>query len=157
MTKEVGSHDEEDGRDGEVARPDAGADPGDGSPGKGGGPTGDEDGAAGESPLVELARFSGHGLTIAVATGLFLMAGWWVDGRLGTTPLLTIVGALVGAGAGFYSMLQHLVFFPRERERVRGEAERDDGEPDEGREPGDSAPDPKPEGPTRGSSDDRSP
>lgn len=79
------------------------------------------------SPLVELARFSGHGLTLALSTGLFLLAGWWVDGRLGTLPLFTILGALVGAAAGFYSMLQHLVLAPREQaRRAAGESEAGD-------------------------------
>jgi F0F1-type ATP synthase assembly protein I len=72
-----------------------------------------------ESSLVTMARLSGHGLTLALATGLFLLLGWWADGRLGTTPLLTIVGALIGAAAGFYSMLQHLILIPREAEARR--------------------------------------
>ncbi|TVP79038.1 MAG: AtpZ/AtpI family protein [Gemmatimonadales bacterium] len=76
--------------------------------------------------MVELARFSGHGLTLALSTGLFLLAGWWVDGRLGTLPLFTILGALTGAAAGFYSMLQHLVLAPRERARLDAA-----GEPEE--------------------------
>lgn len=78
-----------------------------------------------EAPLVTIARFSGHGLTIALATGLFLFVGWWLDSRFGTTPLLTIVGALVGAAAGFYSMLQHLLFLPREAEERRAARERE--------------------------------
>ncbi len=76
----------------------------------------DDQGETPESPLVQLAHHSGHGLTIALSTGLFLMAGWWLDGRVGTRPLFTIVGALVGAGAGFWSVIQHLLLRPRERE-----------------------------------------
>jgi hypothetical protein len=84
---------------------------------------GEDEGGSPDSPLVHLAQYSGHGLTIALATGLFLAAGWWLDGRVGTRPLFTIVGALTGAAAGFWSVLQHLLFIPRERERER-EAER---------------------------------
>lgn len=80
---------------------------------------GDEEAPDPESPLVSLARYSGHGLTLALATVLFLLLGWWADGRLGTAPLLTLAGALVGAAAGFYSMLQHLIFFPRAEEARR--------------------------------------
>lgn len=69
-----------------------------------------------EPTLAAMARVSGHGMTIAVATGLFLLVGWWLDGKLGTRPLLTVTGALVGAGAGFYSLLQHMLFLPRKRE-----------------------------------------
>lgn len=70
-----------------------------------------------DSTLAALTRTSGHGLTLALATGLFLLVGWWLDGRIGTTPVLTILGALTGATAGFYSMYQHLVLFPRRKER----------------------------------------
>jgi len=66
---------------------------------------------------VEVARFSGHGLNLALSTGLFLLLGWWADGKLGTRPVLTVVGALVGAAAGFYSLLRHLLFEPREAKR----------------------------------------
>lgn len=84
-----------------------------------------------ESRLAEMARLSGHGLTIALSTAAFLLAGWWLDGRLGTTPLLTIVGALVGGAAGFYSLLQHMLFFPRRRaeEKEAGAREGDAAPP----------------------------
>ncbi|MBW3534222.1 MAG: AtpZ/AtpI family protein [Gemmatimonadetes bacterium] len=63
-----------------------------------------------------MGRYAGLGLQLAMAVGLFLAAGWWVDGKIGTTPLLTIVGALLGAGAGFYSLYYHLVVEPRRRD-----------------------------------------
>ncbi len=63
--------------------------------------------------------YLGYGLQWALATGLFLFLGWLADGWLGTKPLLTIVGAFVGAGAGFYSLYYHLVVEPRRRERER--------------------------------------
>lgn len=50
----------------------------------------------------EAARFVGLGLTWALSVLLFLGAGWWLDQRLGVTPLLTILGSFVGAGGGFY-------------------------------------------------------
>lgn len=64
----------------------------------------------------DMGRYAGLGLQLALAVGLFLAAGWWVDGKIGTTPLLTIVGALTGAGAGFYSLYHHLVIAPRRKE-----------------------------------------
>jgi ATP synthase protein I len=88
----------------------------------------DGEGGEPESPLVHLAKYSGHGLTLAISTGLFLLAGWWLDGKVGTRPLFTIVGALVGAAGGFWSMLQHLLFLPREEERRRKEAEKGSGD-----------------------------
>jgi hypothetical protein len=79
----------------------------------------DDRGDGGEPPLVQLAHYSGHGLTIALSTGLFLLAGWWVDGKLGVRPLFTIAGALLGAAAGFWSVIQHLLLRPRDEEARR--------------------------------------
>jgi ATP synthase protein I len=59
--------------------------------------------------MVSMARYSGYGLQLAASVGLFMAGGWWLDGKLGTKPLLTILGALLGGGAGFYSLYQHLV------------------------------------------------
>ncbi len=51
----------------------------------------------------------GHGLAFALSTLLFLLVGWWIDTKLGTEPVLLIVGAFVGATAGFYSLYNHIV------------------------------------------------
>lgn len=56
----------------------------------------------------ELGRHAGHGLTLAVATLLFAWVGSWADGHLGTDPVLTVVGAVVGFSAGFYQMYRQL-------------------------------------------------
>jgi F0F1-type ATP synthase assembly protein I len=68
----------------------------------------------------EAGRYLGVGLQFAGSIVLFLFIGYWLDQRLGTTPLLLIVGVFVGAGAGFYSLYRQLVIVPRERERTRG-------------------------------------
>lgn len=60
-------------------------------------------------------EYTGHGLTWALSVLLFLMGGWWLDGAIGTTPLFMILGAFVGAGAGFYSLYHHVVVEPRRR------------------------------------------
>jgi len=59
-------------------------------------------------------HFMGYGLTWALSTLLFLMAGWWLDGKVGTAPLFLILGAFVGGGAGFYSLYRHIVLDARE-------------------------------------------
>jgi F0F1-type ATP synthase assembly protein I len=67
-------------------------------------------------PLAEAGQYMGHGLSLALATLLFLFLGWRLDGWLGTTPLFTILGAFVGAGAGFYNLYYQMIVKPRERE-----------------------------------------
>jgi len=78
-----------------------------------------------EPTLVVLARFSGHGLTLAMATGFFLFLGWMLDQRLGSIPLFTILGALLGAAAGFYRIIRELILTPQglEKDRKGGESE----------------------------------
>ena len=70
-----------------------------------------------QSELLRAAgQYTGYGLTWALSTLLFLLGGWWLDGKVGTTPLFMILGAFVGAGAGFYSLYYHVVVEPRDRD-----------------------------------------
>lgn len=76
--------------------------------------TGKRDGR--RPPLAEGAEFLGHGMAWALSTLLFLFLGRYVDGWLGTRPIFTIIGAFIGAGAGFYSIYHSVVVKPRERD-----------------------------------------
>lgn len=49
--------------------------------------------------LRSVGRWGTVGVEFAVAIGLFTWLGWWADGRFGTEPWLTAVGALVGIGS----------------------------------------------------------
>ncbi len=61
-------------------------------------------------------QYMGYGLTWALSVLLFLGLGAWLDSKLGTSPFLLVLGAFVGAGAGFYSLYYHIVIEPRHRE-----------------------------------------
>lgn len=61
-------------------------------------------------------QYMGLGLTWALSVLLFLGIGAWLDSKLGTRPILMILGAFVGAGAGFYSLYYHIVIEPRKRD-----------------------------------------
>ena len=80
---------------------------------------GDENGSDPRDVLRASGQFMGLGLTWALAVLLFLGVGAWLDSKLGTGPLLLILGAFVGGGAGFYSLYYHIVIEPRQRERKR--------------------------------------
>ena len=60
-------------------------------------------------------QFMGHGLTWALAVLLFMGIGAWVDSKVGSAPILMVIGAFVGGGAGFYSLYVHIVIEPRQR------------------------------------------
>jgi hypothetical protein len=62
-----------------------------------------------QGPLVEMARYAGHGITLALATAAFALLGRWADARLSTAPLFVIVGAILGFAGGFYHMIRELV------------------------------------------------
>jgi ATP synthase protein I len=62
-----------------------------------------------EPVMVSMARYSGLGLQLAASVVIFMLAGRWLDGKLGTGNWLTLVGAMMGGAAGFYSLYRHLV------------------------------------------------
>jgi F0F1-type ATP synthase assembly protein I len=63
----------------------------------------------------QASKYLGVGMTSALSTLLFLYLGTLADERWGTKPWLTLIGAFVGAGAGFYYMYHHLVIVPRQK------------------------------------------
>lgn len=64
-----------------------------------------------------LGRTTGFGLTWALSVLFFLLIGHWLDGRLGTLPWLTILGAFVGAAGGFLSLYKGLIAQSRSERR----------------------------------------
>ena len=50
--------------------------------------------------------YLGIGSTFLAAIAVFLFGGWWLDGKLGTSPWLTVLGAFLGIAMGFYSFFR---------------------------------------------------
>lgn len=67
----------------------------------------------------ELGRYTGFGLTWALSVLFFLLIGYWLDGRWGTLPWLTLLGALIGAAGGFLSLYRGLTAAAAADERER--------------------------------------
>ena len=55
--------------------------------------------------LLKLAALmSTVGIAIVIATFIGLYAGLWLDGRLRTKPLFTLVFLIIGIAAGFWNL-----------------------------------------------------
>ena len=63
-------------------------------------------------------RLPGHalglGLNIVAAAFLFGFLGQWIGRRVGAEDVLTLLGGMLGAAAGFYSLYLHLIVRPRQ-------------------------------------------
>ncbi|HUF51178.1 MAG TPA: AtpZ/AtpI family protein [Longimicrobiales bacterium] len=70
-----------------------------------------------QSQAVQATKYLGVGLTWALSTALFLYLGSLADGWLGTAPWLTLIGAFMGAAAGFYYLYHYLVSAPSAQRR----------------------------------------
>lgn len=75
----------------------------------------DQKGADPRDLLRASGQYMGLGLSWALSVLLFLGVGAWLDSKLGSEPILLILGAFVGAGAGFYYFYHHIVIEPRRR------------------------------------------
>lgn len=62
---------------------------------------------------------AGMGLQFAISILLFLLAGQWLDRKLGTAPLFLVVFVFIGAGASFYSTYRKLMEQQRRDEERR--------------------------------------
>ena len=54
----------------------------------------------------QVGSYLGIGIEFVVAILLCLFAGRWLDGKLGTEPILMLVGAFAGMAIGFYSFVR---------------------------------------------------
>jgi F0F1-type ATP synthase assembly protein I len=60
------------------------------------------------SDELNVSTFAGAGIQFAVAIVLFLLLGQWADRKLGTSPVLLLIGVFVGGGAAFYSLYRRV-------------------------------------------------
>jgi F0F1-type ATP synthase assembly protein I len=73
------------------------------------------------------ADFAGLGVQFAIAIVAFLFAGQWLDNRLGTKGLFTIVGVFVGAAGAFYIMYRRISAAQKRDDEERTRGTRDEG------------------------------
>jgi ATP synthase protein I len=66
------------------------------------------------------ADFAGVGIQFAFAIIAFLFAGQWLDNRIGTKPVFTILGVFLGAGAAFYNMYRKITAAQKKDDEARG-------------------------------------
>lgn len=57
----------------------------------------------------EIGFYTDLGLRFAVTIIVFLFLGYWIDGKTGLRPVLTIIFVFLGAFTGFYSLYKSLV------------------------------------------------
>jgi len=58
-----------------------------------------------------LALFSEIGIVLLVSTLLGALGGYWIDKQLGSLPILTIMGFLLGAAVGARAMYKLVMRF----------------------------------------------
>jgi F0F1-type ATP synthase assembly protein I len=72
-----------------------------------------------KSSMAGAGAVAGMGLQFALSILLFLLAGQWIDRKLGTAPLFLMVFVFTGAGASFYSIYRKLVEQQRREDEER--------------------------------------
>jgi F0F1-type ATP synthase assembly protein I len=56
--------------------------------------------------LREFGSYAGLGLQFAMTMAVLGGLGWWLDGKLSTTPWLLVAGVLIGAIGGFIRIVR---------------------------------------------------
>ena len=73
----------------------------------------------GPSEAGSAASYAGVGAQFVVSILFFLYLGKWLDGKLGTDPLLLIVGVFVGAAVGIYNMYRMMTAAQRKAQKEK--------------------------------------
>jgi hypothetical protein len=69
------------------------------------------------------------GLTYGASVALYGLGGWWLDGKLGTSPLFLLIGVGLGAIGGFLWVYREVVRVESQaREKKAAEAGEREGE-----------------------------
>ena len=66
-------------------------------------------------------RLMGLGVQFVIAILLSLYAGMWLDSKFRTTPWCTLIGGMLGASAGFYSMYSVMVSENKKYDKPKSE------------------------------------
>lgn len=65
-------------------------------------------------------RYLNLGFQLFVSIGVFTFLGLWLDRKVGTTPLFTVLGLALGFAVGFYSLYRELFPWPDRRRGASG-------------------------------------
>ncbi|HNX27455.1 MAG TPA: AtpZ/AtpI family protein [Phycisphaerae bacterium] len=52
------------------------------------------------------ARYTAVGTEFSLCVGMMLWAGMWLDGKLGTAPVMMLAGFVIGFAAGLYRVIK---------------------------------------------------
>jgi F0F1-type ATP synthase assembly protein I len=76
---------------------------------------------------MSLGRVAGLGTELAIAVGLGLLAGRWLDSKLGTAPWLLMAGAALGGISAFWNLYRQVAV----SNASAGQGKRDDERSDD--------------------------
>lgn len=62
------------------------------------------------------ATYTHLGVTLAATVLLGFFGGYWLDGKIGSKPIMTLIGAMCGATGGFIYLVRTLTRMQTEKE-----------------------------------------
>ncbi|MFH0765667.1 MAG: AtpZ/AtpI family protein [Calditrichota bacterium] len=64
----------------------------------------------------DITNYSNLGAIIAASVLAGFFGGWWLDGKIGSKPILAIIGAFIGMAGGFVHLVRVLNQSQREKD-----------------------------------------
>ena len=62
-------------------------------------------------------------MAMSMAAGVVL--GYWLDGKFNTSPILTLLGTILGMAAGIHNLIQMINYFKRKEQRGKDRPDTD--------------------------------
>ena len=73
--------------------------------------------------LGTFARIGAVGIELGLSVAIGALGGRWLDGKLETTPYLTLTGLLLGLIAGFKSLLQTVRRYQKQQQQAQRDSD----------------------------------
>ncbi|MCU7496721.1 MAG: AtpZ/AtpI family protein [Ignavibacteria bacterium] len=67
----------------------------------------------------EIGPYLGLGVQLAASIVLMFFLGYWLDGKLGTSPILTIIMSFLGGFAGIYNVIKTVLQINRKNKNEK--------------------------------------
>jgi len=79
-----------------------------------------------ENAFIQFGYYTALVTQMAMSMAAGVVLGYWLDRKFNTSPILTLLGTILGMTAGIYNLIQIINYFKRKEQRGKGRSGTDE-------------------------------